>query len=102
MSRDPTDIAGEEADLAAQDTARRNAALTEEDDYRWLLSTERGRRLAWRILGLTGMNRPSFTGDATTTFFREGERNIGLKLQLGLANADKQAFSTMMLEHFSQ
>lgn len=43
------------------------------------MSDPRGRRFIWRLLGITGIFRSSFTGNSET-FFREGERNVGLKL----------------------
>lgn len=40
----------------------------------------RGRRFIWRQLQESGIYRSSFTGDALSMSFREGERNRGLKL----------------------
>lgn len=102
MSRDPTDIEGEEAAQVAGRKVRENAAATAEDDLRWLLSSDRGRRVIWQILELTHLFQPSYApGDTEMTFVREGERNIGLKLQADLARADKPAFAKMLQEHYN-
>lgn len=97
--RDPTDIAAEQAEADARATERANAQATEVEDYRWLMSTERGRRILWRFYSLTHPFQPSFGGGRENTDFREGERNIGLKLQAALARADVKQFAQMMQEH---
>ena len=100
MSHDPTDLAAEQERLTQRATANENAGLTETDDWKWLMSTPRGRRIVWRILSLTGMFRSSFTGNSQT-FFNEGERNVGLKLQASVAKADQAQFAAMYQEHFA-
>ena len=75
---DLTDIRSrEKAAAAAKEAARRTAEL-EVADFKWLMSDRRGRRIVWGLLDRTGVYRSSFTGNSET-FFREGERNIGLK-----------------------
>ena len=71
-ARDPKAVV--EASRRERDRAKREAA-----DLRWIMSDARGRRFIWRMLGITGIFRSSFTGNSET-FFREGERNVGLKL----------------------
>ena len=44
-----------------------------------LAGSSAGKRLLWWLLGETHLFQTSFTGNSTT-FFMEGERNIGLKL----------------------
>lgn len=68
-----------EADRA-REFAKMVADQQLEDDMRWLMGDGRGRRLVWRWLGDGGIFRPSFTGDALQTAFREGERNRALAL----------------------
>ncbi len=67
------------------------------DDIRWILSDARGRRQYWRILEFCGMNKTSFTGNSTT-FFNEGMRNVGLKLQADMMDARPEAFIQMINE----
>ena len=71
-ARDPKAVA--DASRRERDRAKRDTA-----DLRWIMSDPRGRRFIWRMLGITGIFRSSFTGNSET-FFREGERNVGLKL----------------------
>lgn len=52
-------------------------AQQKKDDLAWLMDDPRGRRFMWDLLGRCGVFRTSFTGNSTT-FFNEGQRNIGL------------------------
>lgn len=99
MSHDPTDLAAEQELQKQQAISRENAALTEDEDWRWLMSSKQGRRIVWRILSLTGLFRTSFTGNSQT-FFNEGERHIGLVLQGKIGKADRRQFAAMYQEHF--
>lgn len=44
-----------------------------------VMSSEMGRSFMWRILSEGGIFRGSFTGNSTT-FFREGQRDLALKI----------------------
>ena len=68
------------------------------DDVREVLSTRGGRRFLWRYLGLCHMYSSSFTGDPITTAFKEGERNVGLKIQADINEADPEKILLMMKE----
>lgn len=50
---------------------------------RKILSEQDGRLWLWDLLSFCGISRTSFTGNSTT-FFNEGQRNIGLKVQADL------------------
>jgi hypothetical protein len=56
------------------------AAQAEIDDLLWLMSDKRGRRFMWRLLGESGIYRQTFTGEALSSAFKEGERAQGLRL----------------------
>lgn len=75
-----------------QHKAERHAA-----DIKWLLADERGRRLFWRWMSEAGVFRSSFTGNSET-FFREGERNRGLKLLDDLNAHAPEAYALMQQE----
>lgn len=49
------------------------------NDYRAVMNTPEGQRLLRHIVGHCGIYNQSFTGNSET-FFREGKRNIGLKI----------------------
>lgn len=67
------------------------------DDLKAVLSTRNGRRFLWRTLSNCGVFELSYTG-TSETYFREGQRNIGLKLMSEINDADKTAMSLMMRE----
>jgi len=76
----------------------KDLARQEVDDIKELLSTPVGRRFYWRLLGLTGQFRSSFTGNSET-FFREGERNIGLILMADINEIMPEAYVLMIQEN---
>ncbi|CAB5162287.1 hypothetical protein UFOVP152_17 [uncultured Caudovirales phage] len=95
---DPFDLSGH--DKAANDRARKvqTEARTEAEDLRWLMSGKRGRRVMWRLLDRAGVFRSSFTGNSET-FFREGQRNIGLIYLAQVHEHAPEAYSTMIEEN---
>lgn len=74
---DPTDLQAKERAQKASKEKKRLTSEREAEDFKWLMSDKRGRRVVRRLLERTGVYRTSFTGNSET-FFREGERNIGL------------------------
>jgi hypothetical protein len=56
-------------------------------DLRWLLGHESGRRIAHHYLEVAGLWRTSFSGEALSSAFQEGQRNLGLRLFADLAEA---------------
>ena len=83
---DPQKVA--EADAKAKRKSRQ-----EDEDLRVVMLSPEGRRTIWRILCSTGARRSSFTGNSET-FFREGERNVGLRLQ---EHVERVAFDMFLL-----
>lgn len=79
MNDDVTDIRGQEERTQARADKAKNVEAMKVNDWKWLMSNPRGRRIVWRLLEECGVYRSSFTGNSET-FFREGERNIGLKI----------------------
>ena len=80
------------ADLAEQ---RRREWL---DDLKWFLSGPRGRRIAWRLLEMTGWFRGSFDADPHVTAYREGSRGVGLALLNDLQVASPDFYATAAKE----
>lgn len=68
------------------------------NDLRAVLSTVQGRRFVWRYLEACGISNSSFDQNPHRTYFLEGQRNIGLKLQADVAEAEPAAYLTMMKE----
>lgn len=67
-------------------------------DVRFLLASPQGRRFIWRYLETCGMNKISFTGDPNWAVFNEGGRNVGLKLQADINEAEPEAYIKMLAE----
>lgn len=68
------------------------------EDLRWLMSDKRGRRVMWRVLEQAGVYRSSYTGD-NTTFFNEGQRNMGLWLMDEITTHCLTEYTEMLKEN---
>ena len=77
----------------ARELARQQAA----EDWRWLMSTKQGRRLAHRILSMAGVHRSSFTGNSET-FHREGRRALGLEVESEITTHAFPSYIEMLRE----
>lgn len=75
-----------------------NARKTFVEDVKWLMSSPRGRRLAWWLLEKAGVNRTSFNNSGSVMAFNEGQRNMGLMLQAQIVENCPEAFLTMLDE----
>ena len=95
--RDPTDLRGQERHREDVEQARKVERDQEKADFAWLMSDKRGRRFIWRMLETTGVYRSSFTGNSET-FFREGARNVGLKLIADIHEFAPDAYPMMLEE----
>lgn len=81
-----------------QDEAEKFVRDGQVKDILFLMDSVQGRRFMWRLLSRCGVYRLSYTGNSDT-YFREGERNIGLWVLAELARADQQLFLKMQLEN---
>ena len=52
---DPLDIYDHEAAEEAKRDKERVVAKSEEEDFKWLMSSKRGRRIIWRLLSQAGV-----------------------------------------------
>ena len=80
-----------EQELRAETQSRRD------EDLRFVMSTETGRRFMWDLLGRTGLYQTSFTGNSET-FFREGRRAVGLEQLAHITTACPTEYMAMMKE----
>lgn len=94
----PMTNAADERQVKGAKIKEKNQRLQELDDVKNILSSQVGRRFFWRYLGECGVFQSSFTG-SSETFFREGSRNIGLKLLADLNDADPSVYSVMLKEN---
>ena len=81
----------------AQQVAER-VRQQELDDIRELMATALGRRIMWRLLAMSGVYRLSYTGNSET-YFREGQRSVGLRLIADIHEACPEAYVEMLKEH---
>jgi hypothetical protein len=97
-SFDPLDIRGQER--AKEDAQKRDrlAQVNEAEDFKWLMSSKRGRRTMWRLLDQAGVFRLSFNTNALTMAFSEGNRNYGLRLLALIHTLCPELYPTMQKE----
>lgn len=97
MNHDPTDIHGQDRTKAEQARSAKLARETEEGDFKWLMSSKRGRRIAWSLMDRAGVFRLSFHTNSMQMAFNEGTRNEGLRL-LAMINTNCPELYQAMIE----
>jgi hypothetical protein len=96
---DPVDLkalAKAEAERKLQD---RFVRKSEESDLKWLMSSERGRRVVWRLLDQSGVFRLSFNTNAMQMAFAEGNRNYGNRTLSLIHTLCPEQYPTMVKEN---
>jgi hypothetical protein len=68
----------------------------ERNDWLWLTGNPSGRRILRSTLEEAGVFRTSFTGDALSSAFNEGQRNAGLKLLAKITAFAPHEFENVM------
>lgn len=97
-SFDPFDLREQEQRqerLADQSQADR---LADADDLKWVMSNKRGRRFVARLLDRAGVWRSSFSTNALSMAFNEGQRNEGLRLIAALLAHCPDRYNEMLTE----
>lgn len=74
------------------------AQQQDEDDMRWLMADERGRRLVWNWLADAGLYRSSYAVEPIVMAFNEGQRNRGLALHAQVMHHAPEQFIRMLAE----
>jgi hypothetical protein len=78
-------------------TKVRNAVELQKVDLKFIMNSEQGRRFIYDLLTDTHMYSTSFTGNSTT-FFKEGERNIGIRLMTRIHETCLDEYMHMLKE----
>ena len=65
-----------------------------------VMSEPAGRRYVWRLLEEARVYQSSYAHETNQTFFREGQRNVGLSIFTELLQASPELFLTMQKEHY--
>ncbi len=99
---DPTDIRAQELQKQEELARRRIVRDQEIKDVKWLMSSEKGRRIVWRLLGLSGTFQLSFDQNAMKMAFNEGKRNLGNKLYDEILTLCPEMFPVMWREQQEQ
>lgn len=90
---------GEQELTAAQAKTRAQYEAENHLVLRDLLRTYAGRQYLWRVLTRCGIFCMSFKpGEADTTSFNEGKRNVGLSIFNDVMGVDQKAFAQMQAE----
>lgn len=100
--RDPYDLLaldGAPEEESEEDKRRR---LQQEDDLKWLMAHAAGRRIASRILEVTGVRRTSFNPSGSVMAFNEGRRNVGLWFEGNLLAVAPDGYFKLLKEYASE
>lgn len=72
--------------------------VDEQKQLQEIMAFRRGRAFVYRILEQCGIYRTSFASDAMAMAFREGERNVGLRLLAEVTEVSPEKYYTMLKE----
>ncbi|POP42145.1 hypothetical protein CHU32_21085 [Superficieibacter electus] len=75
-----TDIWEEEKLTAQQERAIQEREERDAEDIRYVMATERGRRVVWNLLEQGKVFASTFAVEPHVTSFNEGQRNVSLAL----------------------
>lgn len=90
--------ASDPAQVAAKRRSAGKRRKASESIVYTIMSTQGGREWMYSLLGSCHCFNSSFTGEALTMAFREGERNVGLMLTAQIMNASPKEFVLMLEE----
>lgn len=96
---DPLDVHAQQAAKSDKDTRARLERDTEEADFKWLMSSKRGRRILWHQLDRAGVFRLSFNPNAMQMAFAEGNRNEGLRTLAAIHSQCPELYPVMVKEN---
>lgn len=65
-----------------------------DSQLKYVLSSDQGKAVIWKILGDCRIFQTSFTG-SSETFFLEGKRSIGLNILADIMRVDPESFVKM-------
>jgi hypothetical protein len=92
----------ESKERAEKATQAQLAQQTEIDDLLWLMGDKRGRRFVWRQLAEAGVFQVTFTGEALSGAFKEGQRSRGLSLLASISQHCPGRYSEMQRENLKR
>lgn len=63
----------------------------------FILQTEQGRLYLSELMDFCGLYKVSFTGNSET-YYKEGMRNVGLKIMADIGKVDPNSYINIMIE----
>lgn len=88
----------DEEQVAGAQKKQKKKLLQSEDDLKFLLKTEQGRRFLWRLLSVCGLYKQSAEASGSWTYFNEGKRWVGNKFFFEIVKTDPDAYTRMIKE----
>lgn len=95
---DPLDIRAQEEAKDQRDARSKLDQQNESEDFKWLMSSKRGRRIVWRQLERAGVFRTPFNTNAMLMAHACGEKNEGLKMLAQVLQLCPERFPEMLSE----
>lgn len=69
-----------------------------DESLKVVLSSKEGRKYLYDLIDFCGMHRGGFTSNGSETFFKEGMRNVALKIFADIGRIDPDAYMKMIQE----
>lgn len=88
----------EQAVTEAEDAEGKARRARQVEDIKWLMGHPQGRRIATRLLKLTGVRRTTFNPSGSVMAFAEGQRNVGLWFESELISANPEGYLKLLRE----
>lgn len=95
---DPLDIRAQEQAKEQRDARSKLDQQTEAEDFKWLMSNKRGRRIVWRLLEQAGVFQLSFNPNAMQMAFAEGRRSYGNRTLAQIHALCPEQYAVMLSE----
>lgn len=100
--RDPYDLRALDGEPEEESEEAKNRRKQQEEDLKWLMAHASGRRIASRILEVTGVRRTTFNPSGSVMAFNEGRRNVGLWLEGNLMAITPEGYFKLLKEYASE
>lgn len=68
-------------------------------DIRWVLSTPQGRRFYWGLMARCKAFKAEFVESTNLTYYRQGQRSVGVGMLDDLMDADAEKYLQMVQEN---
>lgn len=98
-SFDPLDTQGQERAKEERESEAKLERESEAVDFKWLMGSQKGRRIVWRLLEQAGVFRLSFNTNAMSMAFNEGGRNYGNRILALVNQVCPELYPVMLREH---